>query len=132
MNLLTKEQIEELIAVLQKGFGHPQIDTLVYNKICALEDMALAYLETLAQVPSAWRPISTAPKDGSVFLAGCWVTCKRPNLPNVDEWQQFLGHIDDEGDFVDPETGEGFGWEWNDYTHWQPLPAPPAATGKEV
>jgi hypothetical protein len=66
----------------------------------------------------AWRPIETAPKDGTHILLSApgRVTCGEWIVPNGPDW-------DDE-----PLWGswDGNFSEENPPTHWQPLPAPPA------
>lgn len=59
-----------------------------------------------------WRPIDTAPKDGSEFLA--WAES------GEDYWVARWDH--DQADWV--ERGEGMTLHWR-LSHWQPLPAPP-------
>lgn len=72
-----------------------------------------------------WRDISTAPKDGSTFLA-----CGKNVRVDFFHWQSHGPHIGWRDSFiiVYPE-------EDNEITHWRPLPAPPAlqsTDGKEV
>jgi len=55
-----------------------------------------------------WKPISTAPKDGTEIL-GYWA---RSKVYGLTEWRGD-GWIDEEGDPV------------SDPTHWMPLPEPP-------
>jgi hypothetical protein len=75
-----------------------------------------------------WQPIETAPKDGTFHTRGLWVTSFRGTPHERTDWQQFNGIIDDDGDFVDPDWDECFGWNAEDYTHWMPLPPPPEPT----
>lgn len=74
-----------------------------------------------------WRPIETAPKDGTEFQA--WVT--QETDPSTTWWEprcrfepeneafQIWGRIDYDQDGWDND------WNWNP-THWQPHPLPPA------
>ena len=68
-----------------------------------------------------WRPIETAPKDGTQIL-GCAISAPEYD-PSVtafvnDEWQ--TSDLDD-GQYV-PAT-------WTEaISHWRPLPTPPEAT----
>ncbi len=66
---------------------------------------------------SDWQPIETAPRDGTKFLAYC--ENGRMRVDWVDEAQRNIY-----GRFWQ-EHGD------NRYTHWMPLPAPPALTASE-
>jgi hypothetical protein len=76
-----------------------------------------AALAAAPQPPSAWRPISEAPRDGSDVLI--YVAATR---------EQFVGYWRDDSDaFVIVGDGRG-GWIGLEApTHWQPLPPPPSA-----
>ena len=68
-----------------------------------------------------WRPIETAPKDGTKFLATLQVF--------HSETRKFLRR-DTHLLWIDSETGEidldaDQGWSFTDYELWQPLPALP-------
>jgi thioesterase domain-containing protein len=69
------------------------------------------------QREAAWQPIETAPKDGTVVLLH--VTClSQPFTVTAlykrdDYWEGWVSSYEHE-DVADP-------------SHWQPLPAPPAA-----
>lgn len=63
---------------------------------------------------SEWQPIETAPKDGRQVLIAC------PEYIHIAFWN---GASWDDGDFQD-----NLGTFW---THWMPLPNPPA-TEKET
>jgi len=89
----------------------------------AIEVAVRAYLaaapEPPAPVPPAqgWRDISTAPKDGSEFLAvDATVGNQEPSVTrfNDDGWRTSAWG---EGMYADA-------W-WKSPTHWMPLPAPP-------
>ena len=84
----------------------------------------------------AWRPIETAPKDGTWILmtngvdvaGGQWIRDEGGTTEYRDEDGRYLGQ-DDRDDF------EG----WMDWmggipspTHWSPLPAPPAALSQKA
>jgi len=73
-----------------------------------------------------WRPMVEAPKDGTPFLAGLWVTVASSD-GDRKEWQQFFIWADDmTEDGVHPDCDHG--WNWEDYSHFLALeiPAPPA------
>jgi hypothetical protein len=83
-------------------------------------DMRLCWRYVLAaapQPPSAWRPISEAPKDGTDVL-----------IYVADTAEQFVGYWrDDSNAFVIAPNGRG-GWTGlKEPTHWMPLPPPPSA-----
>lgn len=71
-----------------------------------------------APAPEGWRPIDTAPKDGTRILLGCFSAPKHRKMEGtvaVAGWS---------------EAGWGpFNPLWWPPTHWMPLPTPP--TGKE-
>jgi REP element-mobilizing transposase RayT len=63
----------------------------------------------MAEEVSGWKPLGTAPKDGSYVL----ISSKADDVPWVAFWN---GHSWDDGDFNDHIDG---------CTHWHPLPEPP-------
>lgn len=70
-----------------------------------------------------WQPIDTAPRDGTQVLA---------TIPVYDNARHMIGWQFDIICF-DREHGEILldayrGWDWDDYTHWMPLPEPPKDT----
>lgn len=75
-----------------------------------------------------WVTITTAPNDGRPHIRGLWVTSRIEGKPDTREWRQFIGLINDDGDFVDPDYGETFGWDADQYDAWMPLADAPSAT----
>ncbi len=77
-----------------------------------------------------WRPIDTAPKDESVFIAydaGGWVfLCAWWPLKNpaIASWVKCEGSGDGEPHvmYVGSEGSEAW---WIEPTHWMPFPEPP-------
>lgn len=86
----------------------------------ATADLAIAYCRT-----GGWLPIESAPRDGALHVRGLHV--HRPDGTYL-EWQAYAGSMNDEGEFLN-SSGESDGWEADDYSHWQPLPAQPVAGG---
>lgn len=115
-------------------FGSPMaVDALIQH---ALRDV-LADRERRAQTApgaEAWQPIETAPKDGSIFL--CWVNAERHS--ESDDGSTYSADASEidfcqwRADSTAPAGGYhmnmmgGIG-DYQEVTHWQPLPAPPAA-----
>lgn len=76
---------------------------------------------------SEWRPIETAPKDGTCFLAwGDWAgEINGPDFTNticVIRWDG--GRSDYPGYPWQVAHSDAYG-EWMHATHWMPLPEPP-------
>ena len=68
-----------------------------------------------------WQPIETAPKDGTPHVRGLTV---RNNRYGSEWWEVIAGQLTDEGEFIDHDKNSP--WRAEDYTHWTPLPPPPA------
>ena len=72
-----------------------------------------------------WRPISTAPRDGTRVLLWCvHANAAYSDDPVAEGWAAAVL-----GAWIDHNGG---GWTWHGLcgrmTHWQPLPAPPPTT----
>ena len=70
---------------------------------------------------SEWQPIETAPKDGTPILGAIWVShndCPR-------RWDIYVIGYDAEFDEMNSDFETG--WDFEDYSFWQPLPNPPEA-----
>jgi hypothetical protein len=69
-----------------------------------------------------WRPIETAPRDGTPILAFCVHPNARYAGEDFAEWTEIVVTR-----WIDHNGG---GWTWHgicgQHTHWMPLPAPPA------
>ncbi|WP_148716450.1 DUF551 domain-containing protein [Chitinolyticbacter meiyuanensis] len=101
-----------------------------------VEEQLTAYatmLEAARLVPEGWRPIETAPKDGTVvdvwheefgrYAGYYWGlpyhSCGEMGRLCDSDWHDLEpGWVDE---FNEPVSGEGF-------THWMPLPTAPSAT----
>lgn len=98
-------------------------------------------------IPAGWKPISSAPKDGSLILLGCPDEGPdgRPALCLPGHWLKGWGDAPDEKGqddgwvavtFNDFFPGRSFGnpdymYEGSQPTHWMPLPAAPGAETPE-
>ena len=67
----------------------------------------------------AWMPITTAPKDGTPFLAA--ISVKVNDEPR--QWQQHV--IGYDAAYAEMNSHYETGWDLDDYSHWMPLPAAP-------
>lgn len=93
---------------------------------------------------TAWQPIETAPKDGSLVIVyrpppslGVWdrVVLARwfEVYPDTGEpagnwfWYSDTGDVWDEAEFEDAIVHDD-AYEANNFTHWMPLPDPPDET----
>jgi len=72
--------------------------------------------------PSAWQPIETAPRDEPI-LAAIEV---QHNVSGDTWWERHIIWCDDETNAIHPDCEQG--WEFDDYTHWMPLPSAPEPT----
>lgn len=108
--------------------GRDVTETMCWHCEISIDDDAASHpCPTVARSPGGdapaergWRPIATAPKDGTDILL--WE--KWGDVPFVGfwhaegRWSYRSDHLYVNGDAsLDPN--------WNDLTHWQPLPAPP-------
>lgn len=90
---------------------------------------ALAHADAALSAPAeGWRPIETAPKDGTHVLLGRFVPgCERDGRIERD-------HYRTEGEVAAKAGFEGWG-KFNPQhwpaTHWMPLPPPPSNTEGE-
>lgn len=107
----------------RKGFDQwfDQIDDELQAEIKTEIAEAIAALR--AQ-PAGWRPIESAPKDGTLLLL--WESYE--DEPFIGRWHDFrsrwiasTAHYNTDGDacVIDTVCSEGV-------THWMPLPPPPA------
>lgn len=78
-------------------------------------------IKALSALPAVegWLPIESAPVDKNILAC-----VKVINNKTGDEWWDMHTIL------IDSETGEiqadnDAGWAVEDYSHWQPLPAPP-------
>ncbi len=89
----------------------------VYDAIKGLTTPATGTDEALREAADGWRPIESAPKDGTSLLLAC------------TDWP----HSTVLGKPIPVKVGGNIGKGWEIFgaswqpTHWMPLPAPPAA-----
>ncbi|HHA2913520.1 TPA: hypothetical protein ACOD97_000892 [Stenotrophomonas maltophilia] len=79
------------------------------------------------EITAPWSPIGMAPNDGEPHIRGLWVTSRIDGAPATREWRQFIGLVNDDGALVDPDYGETFGWEADQFDAWMPLADAPGA-----
>jgi len=97
---------------------------------------ARAALEAYRSQPDGWRPIETAPKDGTCVLLGEYVYnntwagfLPEPYDDDEDEWKTYFyqfvgGWVENDYDKPCWRAAEYHAFGHNP-THWMPLPAPP-------
>lgn len=80
-----------------------------------------AHKKALSSWVDGWRPIATAPRDGTFILLGC-ATWERPEL---GQWSLPTAYWStDGGSYEDGETASTSD-EVDSPTYWQPLPPNP-------
>lgn len=89
----------------------------VQDRYLRMADAAIAFLTP------PWQSIATAPKDGTSIL----VYSKEMDFQEVVSYERH----EDRGDWV-WATADGPRWHKDAFTHWMPLPAPPAPSPAEV
>lgn len=88
-------------------------------------DIAAAMLRAYAEVVDGWRPIDTAPVDGTHHARGLHVYSRDGTFLY---WDAIAGYIDDEDGIFYDLAGDVPGWEAGDFTHWAALPPSPPLT----
>jgi len=108
-------------AALDAFYGAPGVGKDAPDEIRADMSRAIAAYEA-----ARWRPISEAPRDGTLIEVVVWVIHKP------------TGHADWQRNFIkfDEETGkisydpEYIGWGWEHFSFWRPAaPLPTAPKG---
>jgi hypothetical protein len=98
-------------------------DQYAWFAIKAYRAMIAAAPQPAPAAEKGWRPIETAPKDGSLILT--W--CVHVNAEFCDDAvaEGYAGPVI--AKWIDHNGG---GWTWHGlagtHTHWQPLPEPPS------
>lgn len=111
--------VKALAVAALKEAGHGDINNVDLVLDEAIEIISGAILAERERCQE-WKPIDTAPKDGSKILAFAQGSYHRDHYYGVAQWA-----------FADPDfpsTVDGWFWEYAIRpTHWQPLPQPPGA-----
>lgn len=107
MNPLKIEVTEAMLIAANGGNRHHPN----WNTLEAAITAAFQHPEFLAQL-NQWRPIGSAPRDGTVFLTFI------PDMEGEDAFD-FAYWSDEWGDFAKVNCGFQY------VTHWRPLPPPP-------
>jgi hypothetical protein len=114
------EPVAYLITTVRTGetrISTRPVANLPYNRDRFISQPLYLHPET-ASVREGWRPIETAPKDGSVFLA-VTVMAQKPTAAMCKRY---------DNKFLVLSSGEKFeapGWTQWWPTHWMPLPSSP-------
>jgi hypothetical protein len=89
---------------------------------------AIDHIEELeAELENTWisvedKPLCRKETDGYEILIDDPVLMF---VPTKDGGEMFNALVSEYWDIVDPENGDSFGYDWEDVTHWMPLPEPP-------
>ena len=110
--LIDRATLEQLVGALENHAGNYKLNKAESDVHRAAITAGLAALANAE--PAGWKPIETAPKDGTSFMAGWFDGPSNPGC-NMRPVKRYMGAW----------------WESNeDYkvrtpTHWMPLPAAP-------
>jgi len=117
LGVLTREEIAKIIweTWIRNHDDHSQwSDAFLYapEDAAGIEKCADAILRLLSVpsvLPEGWRPIESAPKDGTRVIA-----VQDGLEPEIQYWHVRVGWVNDGDHYRDP-------------THWKPLPPPPVS-----
>lgn len=134
----SQDEIEAVARALEAEIAQPKYTTLdtvpgrdaAYAALKGLARAAIAELDRLRSAPtSAWRfDMENAPK-GKRFLTGIhYVYRAHGTGPAEDRFDVDLIALDENYDPPQIDSDFDSGWDWEAYTCWQPLPAPPPST----
>lgn len=112
----------ELEACVQHGNSWLAIHTAA-GRVVATVPIQIASAAANARA-EGWLPIESAPVEG-LHIRGLWIHSLKDGRLNDKSWRAFVGYMNEAGRFVDPEYGEDFGWEDDDYEAWHALPPAP-------
>lgn len=81
----------------------------------------LAKAERALEEANDWRPMESAPRDGTEILAAIQVR----EAGGRKWWERHIIAFDEEIEQIGSDYYDNHGWSWEDYTKWRPLPSPP-------
>ena len=108
---MARELDKDALEAARKAILH----TNVFISIEHMREAIRAYLDAADD----WRPIETAPKDGTEILAAIEVH----NTTGRKWWERRVISFDECRNEIGLDYDHG--WSWEDYTKWRPLPSPP-------
>lgn len=79
----------------------------------------LAKAERALEEANDWRPMESAPRDGTEILAAIEVH----NTTGRKWWERHVISFDECRNEIGLDYDHG--WSWEDYIRWRPLPSPP-------
>lgn len=107
-----REAIEAALSVRSK---EPELEHHVLAGLAA----RLAKAERALEEANDWRPMESAPRDGTEILAAIEVH----NTTGRKWWERHVISFDECRNEIGLDYDHG--WSWEDYIRWRPLPSPP-------
>ena len=107
-----REAIEAALSVRSK---EPELEHHVLADLAA----RLAKAERALEEANDWRPMESAPRDGTEILAAIEVH----NTAGRKWWERHVISFDECRNEIGLDYDHG--WSWEDYIRWRPLPSPP-------
>lgn len=114
---------------LERRF-YDEVDRLLSGVPCPPEDLGFNSPADIAARSESWRPMETAPKDGTLVLLLIYPDEERCcPLEDTEKGSRTVGHNNFEHDGEDRWLFSGWSWEQDHYTQgdgnpagWMPLP----------
>ncbi|HRI99362.1 MAG TPA: hypothetical protein PKV67_01190 [Hyphomonas sp.] len=93
----------------------------IYTDAALVSECAarLAKAERALEEANDWRPMESAPRDGTEILAAIEVH----NTTGRKWWERHVISFDECRNEIGLDYDHG--WSWEDYIRWRPLPSPP-------
>jgi len=132
--MLSEKALEAVFNRVMSASGMPDNDDINYDR-WFLEAALTAIAEEGYVIEQGWRPIETAPKDGTQFIAyiqhnvGTATRIAIAWAPAHPEWRYSWWMVPSNVSCPIVETHEDVSDSWL-ITHWRPLPGPPAIISK--